>query len=254
MFGMRIPRGLTLTSKGLADGYIMFAVPNSPSMYLINRKGEVVHEWKGNYGVFAAYLNDDGSIVGSALDPDFPVFGFGGPFGRIQKITWDNKMLWNYEYANEEHIVHHDFTVMPNGNILALAYEAKSYDEALAKGRKPELIPKSGPWLEKIMEIVPNGKTGGTIVWEWHVADHLIQDNDKTKANYGNPGDHPELLDFNRGVPLPKPISQDSVDILIAKDRADPNTTAGNRGADIYHFNAIKYNADLDQVVISSPN
>ena len=253
MFGMRIPRGLTLTSKGLADGYIMFAVPNSPSMYLINRKGEVVHEWKGNYGVFAAYLNDDGSIVGSALDPDFPVFGFGGPFGRIQKITWDNKMLWNYEYANEEHIVHHDFTVMPNGNILALAYEAKSYDEALAKGRKPELIPKSGPWLEKIMEIVPNGKTGGTIVWEWHVADHLIQDNEKAKANYGNPGDHPELLDFNRGVPLPKPISQDSVDILIAKDRAEPNTTADNRGADIYHFNAIKYNADLDQVVFSSP-
>ncbi len=253
MFGMRIPRGLQLTTEGLTDGYVMFGVPNSGSMYLINRKGEVVHEWKGNYGTFHAYLMDDGSIVNSAIDPDFPVFGFGGPYGRIQKITWDNKMLWNFEYANEEHILHHDFTVMPNGNILALAYEAKSYDEALAIGRKPELIPKSGPWLEKIMEIVPNGKTGGTIVWEWHLTDHLIQNNDKTKANYGNTGEHPELLDFNMGVPLPKPISQDSVDILIAKDRAEPNTTADNRGADIFHFNAIKYNADLDQIVFSSP-
>jgi hypothetical protein len=51
MFGQGIPRGLTITSDGLAEGYVLFAVPNSASVYLINRKGEVVHEWKGNYGV-----------------------------------------------------------------------------------------------------------------------------------------------------------------------------------------------------------
>ena len=56
MFGHRIPRGLTINSEGLADGYVMFAVPNSASMYLINRKGEVVHEWKGNYPVMGGYL------------------------------------------------------------------------------------------------------------------------------------------------------------------------------------------------------
>src|SRR4051794_20608738 len=75
MFGMGIPRGLTITSDGLADGYVLYAVPNSASVYLINRKGQVVHEWKGIYGVMAsvAYLQNDGSIIQNAADPDFPV-------------------------------------------------------------------------------------------------------------------------------------------------------------------------------------
>jgi hypothetical protein len=214
MFGLYIPRGLKINSDGLADGYIMFAVPNSSLVYLLNRRGEVVHQWKGNYGVMNAYLMDDGSLVQGAEDPDYPVFGFGGPYGRIQKINWNSKMLWDFEYANEEQIVHHDFTVLPNGNVLAIAYETSSYNDAIANGRKPEKTPKSGPWLEKIIEIEPQGKSGGKIVWEWHVSDHLIQDFDSKKANYGKPADHPELLDFNRGIPLPPAITQDSVDIL----------------------------------------
>ena len=166
MFGIGVKRGLIVNTDGLADGYIMFAVPNSPYIDLINRKGEVVHQWKGNYAVTHAYLMDDGSVVQGAMDPDFPVFGCCGPFGRIQKVSWDGKMLWDYEYANEQHIAHHDFTVMPNGHVLAIAYEAMSYDKAMALGRKPQLTPKSGPWSEEIIEIEPIGPTGGKIVWE----------------------------------------------------------------------------------------
>jgi hypothetical protein len=254
MFGIGVPRGLTMSSEGLADGYVLFAVPNSPFIYLINRKGEVVHQWKSNYGVFEAYLQDDGSLIQAASDPDYPVFGCCGPYGRIQKITWDSKILWDYEYANEQHIVHHDFTVMPNGHILAIAYEAMPYDKAIAQGRKPELTPKSGPWSEEIIEIVPEGKTGGKIVWEWHLWDHLIQDNDSKKAGYGKVADHPELLDFNLGAPLPPPITQEALDTMIAKGMAHRNSTIDNAGSDIFHFNAIKYNADLDQIAFSSPN
>ena len=255
MFGLHIPRGLKINSEGLADGYIIFAVANSPFVYLVNRRGDVVHQWKGNYGVLNAYLQNDGSLIQGALDPDFPVFGFGGPYGRIQKITWDSKILWDFEYATEEHMVHHDFTVMPNGHILAIAYETESYADAIANGRKPEKTPKSGPWLEKIIEIEPQGKTGGKVVWEWHVGDHLIQDFDSKKFHYGKPADHPELLDFNsKGMPLPPAITQDSMDILQAKGMADRNETADNRGADIFHFNAIKYNPELDQIAFSSPN
>ena len=56
MFGLYIPRGLKINCDGLADGYILFAVPGSSLFYLINRRGEVVHQWKGNYEVFNAYL------------------------------------------------------------------------------------------------------------------------------------------------------------------------------------------------------
>ena len=254
MFGIGVPRGLTMNAEGIADGYIMFAVPNSPFEYLINRKGEVVHQWKSSYPVFEAYLQDDGSVFQAAADPDFPVFGCCGPYGRIQKITWDGKIVWDFEYANEQHIAHHDFCVMPNGHILAIAYEVMAYDRAMALGRKPELTPKSGPWSEEIVEIVPEGKTGGKIVWEWHLSDHLIQDADSKKAGYGKVADHPELLDFNLGTPLPPPITQGALDTAIAKGMAHRNSTINNGGSDIFHFNAIKYNPDLDQIVFSSPN
>ncbi len=254
MFGHRIPRGLTISTEGIAEGYVMFAVPNSASMYLVNRKGEVVHEWKGNYGVMGAYLNDDGSLYQNAYDPDFPVFAGGGESGRIQKISWDSKLVWDFEYANEQFHAHHDFTILPNGNILAIAWEAMPNREVIAAGRNPVLAPKDGLWPDKIVEIQPEGKRGGKVVWEWHMKDHLIQDFDPKKANFGKPADHPELLDFNVGDSLPPPISQDSVDILLAQDRVRRNQTPDNRGSDVYHVNAVKYNSDRDQIVISSPN
>jgi hypothetical protein len=256
MFGHGIPRGLTISSDSLADGYVMFAVPNSASVYLVNRKGEVVHEWKGNYGSTApvAYLLDDGSIMQNTVDPDFPVFAGGGEAGRIQKITWDNQIIWDFEYANEKEHAHHDFTVMPNGNVLAIAWEAKTPQEVLAAGRKPKLIPKAGLWPDKIVEIQPQGERGGKIVWEWHMWDHLIQDYDPKKANYGNPAEHPGLLDFNVGDTLPPPITKDSLNKLKAQGRFWKNNTPENMGSDVYHVNAIKYNAELDQIAFSSPN
>jgi hypothetical protein len=251
MFGHGIPRGLTINSNGLSEGYVMFRVPNSASVYLINRKGEVVHEWKGNYGVMGAYLTNDGSLVQNVYDLDFPVFAGGGETGRLQKITWDSKILWDFEYANEKEHAHHDFTVMPNGNVLAIVWEAKTANEALASGRKPKLIPKAGVWPDKIVEIQPTDDRHGKIVWEWHIWDHLIQDFDPKKANYGKPADHPELLDFNVGDTLPPLISQDSMDILKANGFPWRNQTPENMGSDIYHFNAIKYNADLDQIAFN---
>ncbi len=254
MLGLHIPRGLTKTSESLADGYIMFYPPNSASVYLMNRKGEVVHKWKGNYAIGSAYLNNDGSISLQAEDPDFPVFAAGGQAGRLQKISWESKMLWDFEYANEEYHAHHDIAVMPNGNILTIAWEAKSAEEVLKAGRDPEQIPKAGLWPDKIVEIEQVDKIHGKVVWEWHIWDHLIQDHDSDMDNYGDVAAHPELLDFNVGEKLPEPITQDSLDILKKMDHANRNKTLDNRGSDEYHLNSVNYNAELDQIVFSSPH
>lgn len=255
MFGQGITRGLTINSDGLTEGCILFAVPNSASFYLMNRKGEVVHEWKGNYSVLGAYLQDDGSLMQNTVDLDFPVFVATGETGRLQKITWNSKILWDFEYADEQSHAHHDFAVMPNGHILAIAFESRTAEEVLAAGRKPTMTPKAGLWPDKIVEIAPQGDRHGKIVWEWHIWDHLIQDYDAKKANYGKPADHPELLDFNVGDTLPAPITQDSFDVLKAKGMIMwRNQTPENEGSDDYHFNAIKYNAELNQIVFSSPH
>jgi len=254
MFGLYIPRGLTKTTEGLVPGYALFRPANSASVYLVNRKGKVVHEWKGNYEVNSFYLNEDGSLTLLSVDPDFPVFGGGGNAGRIQKISWDSKMLWDFEYATEEYLTHHDIAVMPNGNILAIAWEAMTAEEVLKAGRKPEFTPKAGLWPDKIIEIKPMGKNGAEIVWEWHIWDHLIQDYDETKDNYGDVAAHPELLDINKDGEIPPLISHDSMAVLHKLKRAWRNQTVENRGADVYHFNAIDYNPKLDQIVFSSPN
>jgi hypothetical protein len=253
MFGLYLTRGLSKTSDNLADGYVMFTPTNSAEMYLINRKGEVVHTWKGNYSIMGGYLMDDGSLVQNAHDPDFPVFAGGGETGRIQKISWDGKILWDFEYATEEYHAHHDFAVMPNGNILAIAWEARTAEEALALGRKPEFIPKEGLWPDKIVEIKPTDKYHGEIVWEWHSWDHIIQNVDPALPNYGNPSEHPELLDINASAMKPRIMSEDSVELMHKAGQLWRNQTAGNMGSDVYHFNAINYNAELDQIAVSSP-
>ena len=50
---------------------------------------------------------------------------------------------------------------------------------------------------DSLVEIKPTGKTTGEVVWEWHLWDHLVQDHDSTKANFGVVADHPELVDAN---------------------------------------------------------
>ncbi len=163
-------------------------------------------------------------------------------------------MLWDFEYATEKYLNHHDFAVLPNGHVLTIAWESKTADEVKAAGRKPNMIPKARLWPDKIVEIEPQGKFGGKVVWEWHIWDHLVQDYDSKKTNYGKPKEHPELLDFNVGDTLEPPMPQDSIDLFIAQGRERRNVTTDNRGSEVYHFNAIKYNPALDQIVFSSPN
>jgi hypothetical protein len=253
MFGLGIERGLTVQEEGLDPGYVLFVVPNSASVYLMDRDAQVVHEWKGNYGVLGAYLSDDGSLHQNVYDPDFLTFAGGGETGRLQHITWDSKIVWDYEYNSKDYHAHHDFEVMPNGNILAIAWESRSADESIAQGRNPEQLPSDGLWPDKVVEIKPIDKYTGEVVWEWHMWDHMIQDFDPSKKNYGKLEDHPELIDINAGWPTPPPITQDSMDIIQARGQAWRNETAGNRGSDLFHCNAISYNPDLDLIVVSSP-
>jgi hypothetical protein len=252
--GLGMPRGLISKTDQATPGYVVFSPLLSDTTYLVDMDGKVVHTWGSEYGPSGwLYLKENGNLLRGGRQPDAPVFGGGGQGGRIQEFTWDGELVWDYKFATENHLSHHDVSIMPNGNILVLAWEAKTPEEANKAGRKTEFIPKAGLWPDKVVELKPVGKNDAEVVWEWHMWDHMIQDFDQSKDNYGIPSEHPELLDINAGAYLPKPIAQEELDKALANNNAVTNSTLDNRGSDLYHLNAINYNADLDQIVLSTP-
>ena len=253
--GLGMTRGLISKSDEATPGYVLFCPLLSTTTYLINLNGEVVHTWESKYGPSGfVYLKDNGNLVRGGRDPKAPVFAGGGQGGRIQEFSWEGELLWDYKFSNESHLSHHDIALLPNGNILVIAWEAKTPEEAKQAGRKPELIPRAGVWSDMIVELQPLGKSDSKTIWEWHYWDHLIQDYDSTQYNFGKVSEHPELIDINKSEPLPKVKTKEALDELRSKNRASTNSTIDNEGSDLFHTNAINYNVALDQIVISARN
>ncbi|MCK5942655.1 MAG: aryl-sulfate sulfotransferase, partial [Planctomycetes bacterium] len=85
----------------------------------------------------------------------------------------------------------------PNGNVLVIVWDRYTVADAIAAGRDPASITGTD-WLpDGILELEPTGPTSANVVWEWHLIDHVIQDFDPSRPNYGVVANHPELLDIN---------------------------------------------------------
>ncbi len=229
--------GLIYNDERAYPSYTLFAPQFSKTTYLIDIDGQFINSWDSDYlPATAVYLLDNGNMLRSAyVGPgEHPAFhGTGGATGQVQEFDWDGTLVWDFRHANSEQMLHHDVEVMPNGNVLMIAWDRKTEAEAIAAGRDPSLLEEGELWPDSVIEVEPFGSTGGTIVWEWHIWDHLVQDHDPSKANYGVVGDHPELLDINY------------LDSGLGE-------LGRGRGADWNHVNAVEYNAQLDQIMITS--
>lgn len=204
------------------QGYTLFSPNNSRYTYLVDMNNQIVHQWSHTKtGGYSCYLLEDGSLMRSAVASSSQLNG-GGATGVVQKIAWNGAVLWEYTYATSTYRSHHDIEPLPNGNVLLIAWETKTAAQCVAAG----LNHSASLWPDHIIEVQPVGTNGGNIVWKWHFWDHLIQDYDASKANYGVVAQHPELLDINIG------------------------STQG----DWMHVNGISHNPELDQIVFSSHN
>ena len=222
--------GLLSYNPNLAyEGYNLIFPHNQPNVYLLDNCGEIVNVWTdepqfrpGN----TAYILPNGNLVKAkrlaAVSNDAIWAGGGGAFLEIR--TWENDLVWSFEMNDTLNRLHHDFSFTPQGTLLGLAWEKKTFDEAILAGRDTSLLPDGELWPEWVFEIDP---TTDEIVWEWHLWDHLVQDFDDTKDNYGVVADHPELLNINYNT--------------------------NNGGKDWLHSNALDFNADLNQILISTP-
>ncbi len=272
-------------SSGAYVGYTLIAPTSSPTVSLVNMDGQVVHTWQiGSTAGSSTYLLENGHLLragvlnapgtggrrGAAGAPGAPVaprggrgaLGGAGAGGRILEIAWDGTVVWDYQYSNATQRQHHDLTRLPNGNILFLSWDAKTAEQSIAAGRKPEYQASGGELPpDCILEVKPTGKTTGQIVWEWHGWDHLVQDADKEKPNFADVAAHPELIDINYSEswmdpPAPAPNGRAGGGAPGGAFGGQGRGGLGGGGriatTDWTHFNAIAYNAELDQVIISS--
>ena len=200
--------GLTINNAGASQGYSLLAPMNATETYLIDVEGRVVKTWKSDYTpALSAYLLENGHLLRAGAQRGG---GFNGPGsgGRVQEFSWDGELLWDFSFSTERMHPHHDICPLPNGNVLMIAWDKKTKEEAVAVGRRPETV--GDEFLpDCILEIHPTGKTSGEVVWEWHAWDHLVQDADPQKPNFGDVSEHPELIDINFSQDIMAPMLND---------------------------------------------
>ncbi|MCB9879378.1 MAG: aryl-sulfate sulfotransferase [Planctomycetes bacterium] len=184
---------LTASVAAQAPGLRLFAPLGAAETQLVDGQGTVVHTWPGVDAV-SVYMRPDGSIVRGMVAPGV---GIPGTTGQLQELDIDGNVTWDVLISNTQRLMHHDIEIMPNGNILVIAVDLQTPADAIAEGRDPSTI--SGPfWLpESLLEIEKTGPTSYNVVWEWHAIDHVVQEFDNTKPNYGVVSNHPELVDIN---------------------------------------------------------
>jgi hypothetical protein len=212
-----------LNQEKVDDNYILVNDAKANRVYLMSKEAELLYEWTltNNIGNDVVLL-PNGNLLAS-LEADNPQIQLGGKGGRIQLVQPNGSVDWDFVYSSIEGETHHDIELLPNGNIIAMVWEALPANESDRLG----YINDEGIFIESIIEVNP--KTN-EIVWEWKSIDHLVQDHDTSKDNYGIVSENPNLIDINY------------------KEQGE--TLPAVKG-DIMHANAIAYDEVNDVILLS---
>ena len=211
------------------DGFALYNTNNSSTAYLIDAEGDIAHTWscptQANY---ALALRDNGNIVRGCVNNSNQLNG-AAVGGKVQELDPEANVVWEFNYSTSEVVTHHDLALMPNGHVLLTAWEVVEGEELDNLG----YTGNGSKLATHFIEVAQDG-TGGEIVWEWHIKDHMVQDVNPDLENYGQILDHPELLNAN----------------LSTGGGGPPG--GGGSASDWFHVNGVDYNPDLDQIVFSS--
>ncbi|MCB0700237.1 MAG: aryl-sulfate sulfotransferase [Chitinophagales bacterium] len=209
--------GLFTNTPQSYDGYTLFAPIDSKETYLIDNCGRKVHSWTSQYNPgHSCYLLENGMLLRAGR-----MSGVGAG-GIVEMIDWNSNVVWSYSTTGVYGSQHHDIEPLPNGNVLLIVQDNHTKADAIQAGVAANVVSIIS---EQIVEVKPNLTTGGTsVVWQWKAWEHLIQDHDSMKMNYGVVAQHPERIDLNfeQGALL-----------------------------DWLHVNSIGYNAKFDQIILS---
>ena len=216
---INLTENIEIYEADLLENSLVLAVENAGNTsYLLNKQGQRLYQWDfdTNLGNDLEIL-PDGRLIGM-----FKVFGpeidFGGGGGTIKILNSNSGVDWQYTYHSEDYISHHDVEMLPNGNVLFISWERVSESVAQENGANVtnDIFPES------LIEIDPSSNQ---IVWRWNSFDHIVQDFDNTKPNFGSINDNPSRIDINYNSDI-------------------------NNG-DIMHANGIDFDEEKDVIYLS---
>ncbi len=200
--------GVQLLTEDALEGYTLAYGPQQTA-YLIDNCGEIVNQWSMPSGIDQK-LTRDGTLLHADRERRL-----------IYETSWDGQTETVYNLAGLNLLPDYDQIKMPNGNMLSKALRPMTSEELDALGYDLDMHGGSR-YADVIIEINRESE----VVWEWNPLDHVIQQRDSTKANYGIVADHPELINLD----------------------ARP---AFNWRSEIFMINGFDYNEELDQIAVS---
>ncbi len=180
--------GVTILDQDAVEpGYVLFTPLLGDSsqgtggvVYLLNIFGQPVHTWaiETGPGQYAQLLPDGSLLLGSQAEREIEIPPGGG--GRLSIVDWDGDEIWSYR----NDLLHHDFEMLPNGNIAALLYNKipQELNEEVQGGIPETELEDGSIWSDSIIEIDASGET----VWQWDAWEHI------------DPANHVINADLNR--------------------------------------------------------
>lgn len=227
--------GLLACNNQTMAGFTVFSATSDEHIYMIDERGEKRHQWTSTHPNGSGYgldLGQNGTLlhVLNDLPPEEGplLMEAGGAATHIEILDANGQLLWEIEEYANQYRLHHDATFLPNGNVLAIAWEYIPQSEALAMGRQEDKLSTDGLWPDVVIEYAPNETGGAERVWMWRASDHLVQDQDQMLPTYGNPAEHPEKININA---------------------VGPNSRADD--ADWMHCNSIDYDPIHQHIMLS---
>ncbi|NOR44868.1 MAG: hypothetical protein GQ534_04710 [Candidatus Delongbacteria bacterium] len=223
LFSVDRTMGVIKNSKTGYEGYTLFNPSSTGDTYLIDNYGRIVHQWESFHSPnLSVYLLENGNLMRTFSTIRREDLDYG-----VEILTWDGEVIWSFVYTTADYYPHHDIEPLPNGNILMIVRDIRTNTAMEDAGRDPASMSTARIWIEKIVEIEPIGLNTGNVVWEWEIYDHLIQDFDPAKDNYGVVEDHLELMDVNFTPTILR---------------------------EWLHANGLDYNSELDQIILNLRN
>jgi hypothetical protein len=202
--------------------YTLYSITGTNKAFLVDTNNIVYKTWTmavNKKTSFSSYLIPGDTLL-RTVNYTGNVINDGTISGEVQKVDWNNNVVWDFIYSNDSTVLHHDIHPLPNGNVLMIALDVKTASQCTQAGASNSIVRYS----DKIIEVRQTGPTTGTIVWEWKLWDHLCQNHDPAKNNYvSSISQNPELININF-----------------------------NNSTDFFHMNGIDYNATLNQITFSS--